>query len=131
MSSNKKKNIIRQSPFLTGTDERRTVVSSPIAVNTQCRVLLLHLATLHLRERLDRREPAVFCQRQRHGVQRIGEGTHSILLDRRDLVGSFLHRQRRTDVRGATTVDHAIVLDDIANGTDRIVQRTLRFVDDL
>ena len=130
MSSNKR-NIIRQSPFPTGTDEERTVISSPITVNTQCRVLLLHLATLHLRKRLNRREPAVFCQRQRHRVQRIGEGAHGILLDRRDLVGSFLHRQRRTDVRGATTVDHAIVLDEIANGTDRIVQRTLRFIDDL
>jgi len=53
------------------------------------------------------------------------------LLDRRDLVRGFLHGQRRADVRGTPAIHHAIILDEIANGTDGIVQCALRFVDDL
>ena len=40
----------------------RTIVPSPIAVNAQLRVVLLHLTALHLRERFNRRKAAVFRQ---------------------------------------------------------------------
>jgi hypothetical protein len=53
------------------------------------------------------------------------------LLNRRNLVGSFLYGYRRADVRSATAVYYTIVLDEVANGTDSIVQGTLRLVDNL
>ncbi len=117
--------------FSTGGRWKRTIIPSPIAVNAQRRVVLLDLTTLHLRQRLNRRKSTVFRQGQWHRVQRGCKGAHGILLDRRDLVRSFLYSQRRADVRSTPAIYYAIVLDEVTNSTNRIVQGTLRFVDNL
>src|SRR6202012_162438 len=59
--------------------EELTIVSSSVAVDAQFRVVLLYLATLYLSKRLDRRQPAIFCQGEWHRVQRRCKSAHGVL----------------------------------------------------
>ena len=47
------------------------------------------------------------------------------------LVRSFRDRERAADVRRAAAIHHAVVHDEVANNTDRVVQSTFCFVNDL
>lgn len=47
----------------------------------------------HLRQALNGGQAAVFCQAERHDIQRIRKGTHRVLLHTRDRIRCLLHRE--------------------------------------
>lgn len=87
------------------------------------------LLRLDQRQVLDRRQPAVLRKRERDRIERLRKRAHRVLLNRRNLVRLLRDGQRRTDLRRTTAVHHAVVLDERAHHTHRVVERALRLVD--
>ncbi len=118
-----------------------TVATSQHAVDAKARVLLLDLARLDGSQRLDGAQTRVLGKSQGNCVQSISEGTHSVLLDARalqkveklvcdskgsgwqctNLDGSILHSNRAGNLGSTTTVDDAVVTDQVADNTQGIV----------
>lgn len=110
---------------------RLTVVALVRAINTQPRVTLGNLPTLHLREGLNRTQSTVLGQCQRDGIEGGSESAHGVLFNRSDVVGGLGNGDGASDFGGSSSVDDAVVADEVADDTECVVESALGLVDDL
>lgn len=91
----------------------------------------LHLLALDLGQRRDGVEPAVLRQRHGHGVERLREGPHGVLLQPGRLDRRVLDREGARHLGGAAAVDDTVVANEVPDDAEGVVEGSLRLVDDL
>mmetsp|Transcript_54763 Transcript_54763/g.91024 ORF Transcript_54763/g.91024 Transcript_54763/m.91024 type:complete len:479 (-) Transcript_54763:379-1815(-) len=100
------------------------------AVDTDAGVLLSDLLGLDRSEGLDGLETRVLGKGHGDDVEGIGKSTDGVLLDGGDLVGLLRDLDGARDLGGTTTIDDAVVADDVAGDAEGIVDAALDLLDD-
>ena len=128
-----------------------TILALAKTIDTQPRVVLRYLPALDVGQRINRGETRVLGQCQGSRVQCLSECAHRVLLDGGDLQGgqqsacrTVIEREcqtdfisglgngnRSTDFGSASSVHYSVVSNQVSDNADRIVQRSLRLVNDL
>ena len=101
------------------------------AVDTQSRVLLGDLPGLDAGKGGDWGETGVLGQGHWDLVKSLGESAHGILLKAWGLDGGILNGERAGNLSSSTSVDNAVITNQVADDAKSIVQGTLSLIDNL
>ncbi|KAI6768986.1 hypothetical protein HG531_010090 [Fusarium graminearum] len=104
------------------------------ALNTKLATALgssLDLLALDFGKSGDRVETTVLGQGHGNGVESLRKGTHGVLFKARGLDSRILDGQRAGNLGSTTTVDNAVITDQVSHHAKSIMQRSLGLVDNL
>lgn len=98
-----------------------TITSGLHAIDTQSRVTLFRLSALDLCQGLNGAEARVLGQSHGYAVESVGKGAHGVLFKTGRLDGGIFDGERAGDFSGATSVDDAVVLDQVADDAESVM----------